>query len=63
MRALQANDLDGKTIASTDTSAVNVVKITFADGTFLDIWAEQAIHTTAGSIPGFFVEDENGTNA
>lgn len=55
MRALESSDLIGNVI-SVDTSAVNVIKITFSDNTTLDIWAEQAVYTTYGGIPGFFVE-------
>lgn len=59
MRALVASDLEGKTITSVDTTAVNVIKIMFTDGTSLDIWAEDAVYTPFGNIPGFSVEDQN----
>lgn len=57
MRALNEGDLAGKTIQAVDTSAVNVTKITFTDGSALEIWAETAVQTPYGSIPGFFVEE------
>jgi hypothetical protein len=59
MRALNEGDLAGKTIQSVDTSAVNVTRITFSDGSSLDIWAETAVQTQFGDIPGFFVEESN----
>lgn len=55
MREIRDTDLVGKTIKSINTSAVNVLRITFTDDTTLELWAEQAVNTNAGSIPGIFV--------
>lgn len=58
-RKVEPKDLEGKTIApgGVDTSCVNVIKLTFADGTKLDLWAEDAVWTPAGNIPGILVDD------
>lgn len=56
MREVRDTDLIGKTIMSIDAGAVNVLKLTFTDGTTLDLWAEQAIHTSDGDIPGIFTD-------
>ena len=58
-RKVEARDFEGKTIApgGVDSSCVNVVKLTFTDGTKLDLWAEDALYTEAGCIPGIFVDD------
>lgn len=60
-RKVEARDFEGKTIApgGVDSSCVNVVKLTFTDGTKLDLWAENAVYTTVGYIPGIFVDDPN----
>lgn len=34
------NSFVGKTIVSVDTTAINVVKLTFSDGSEKEIWAE-----------------------
>ena len=57
MRKLEDKDMVGKTIQSMENTAVNVVKLTFTDGTKLELWAEQAVYTAGGSIPGIFAED------
>ena len=57
MRNIEEKDLVGKTIKSIDASSVNVLKLTFTDDTKLELWAEQAVHTTCGDIPGIFAED------
>jgi hypothetical protein len=57
MRNIEEKDLVGKTIKSIDASSVNVLKLTFTDGTKLELWAEQAVHTNFGDIPGIFAED------
>jgi hypothetical protein len=57
MRKIRDTDLVGKTVKSMDVSDINVVRLTFADDTVLDVWAENVIHTYAGSIPGIFVDD------
>ncbi len=57
MRHLQETDLVGKTIARLDTTAVNHVTIFFTDGTSVGLWAEDAVMTQYGNIPGIFIED------
>lgn len=57
MRDIKENDLVGKTIQSIDHTSVNVLKLTFTDGTKLELWAEQAVSTNFGDIPGIFAED------
>jgi hypothetical protein len=61
MRKANQTDLVGKTIQSIDNDSFNYLRLNFSDGTSLELWAEQAVHTSAGSIPGIFVEeDSNG---
>jgi hypothetical protein len=65
MRKVEASDLVGKTIKSIDNQSVNVLKLTFSDDTTLELWAEDAVHTQFGNIPGIFAEaptanDEQG---
>lgn len=57
MRKATDADLVGKTIKSFDNKAVNVLKLSFTDGTELELWAEDAVYTTAGNIPGIYVDD------
>lgn len=57
MREVKETDLVGKTIKSIDNKSVNVLKLEFTDGTKLELWAEQAISTQFGDIPGIFAED------
>jgi len=57
MREVKESDLVGKTIQSIDNSSVNVLKLTFTDGTKLELWAEDAVHTQFGNIPGIFAEE------
>lgn len=57
MREVKESDLVGKTIKSIDTSAVNVLKLEFTDGSKLELWAEDAVHTRFGNIPGIFAEE------
>lgn len=57
MRHLQETDLVGKTVVKLDTTAVNCVTIFFADGTSAKLWAEDAVMTPYGNIPGIFIED------
>lgn len=40
MRKLTKDDLLGKTIESVDVESVNVLKLTFTDGTSLELWVE-----------------------
>lgn len=56
MRTVEKKDLVGKTIVAFDHSSVNLLKLMFSDGTTLELWAEQAVTTSAGSIPGIFVD-------
>jgi hypothetical protein len=61
MRKANQTDLVGKTIQSIDNDSFNYLRLNFSDGTSLELWAEQAVHTSVGSIPGIFVEeDSNG---
>jgi hypothetical protein len=57
LRDIKDTDFVGKTVKSIDNKSVNVLKLTFADGTELELWAEMAVHISAGSIPGIFVDD------
>lgn len=50
-------DLIGKTIKSIDATSANVLKLTFSDDSTLELWAEDAVSTQYGNIPGIFVED------
>lgn len=56
-RKLEKKDLIGKTVRSFNNDSVNVVKLEFTDGSKLELWAEDAVSTPAGSIPGIFVDD------
>ncbi|HEY5268169.1 MAG TPA: hypothetical protein VII94_03465 [Candidatus Saccharimonadales bacterium] len=56
MRKIKRSDLVGKTIQRISNRSVNVLKLTFSDGTKLELWAEDAISTPMGSIPGIFAE-------
>jgi len=58
MRKIKDTDLVGKTVQSIDAKSVNVLKITFTDNTTLELWAEDAVRTSAGSIPGIFVDED-----
>lgn len=57
MRKVTDSDLVGKTIKAIDSHAVNVVRLYFTDDTVLDLYAEEAINTIAGPIPGIFTDD------
>jgi hypothetical protein len=57
MRKVEKSDLEGKTIKSVDNQAVNVLTLTFTDNSKLELTAEDAVHTIAGSIPGIFVSE------
>lgn len=59
LRKLNQQDLVGKSIKSFDNTSVNVVKLTFTDETTLELWADEAVSTLAGMVPGIFVEDEH----
>ena len=62
MRKIIATDLVGKTIESIDNTSVNVLSLTFSDGTTLDLWAQDAVWTRSGYIPGIFVESPEYIN-
>ncbi len=57
MRKIQDSDVVGKTIKSVENDSVNVLRLTFTDGTTVELWAEDAVYTPMGNIPGIFVED------
>jgi hypothetical protein len=63
MREIQPSDLIGKTIKSIDHTCVNVLSLTFSDDSVLELWAEDAINTQFGSIPGIFVGDSLKDNS
>jgi hypothetical protein len=56
MREIRETDLVGKTIQSINNDCVNVLKLMFTDGTELELWAETAVRTFAGEIPGIYVD-------
>jgi hypothetical protein len=56
-RKAELKDFEGKTISGVDSSSVNVLKLSFTDGTALELWAEDVLYTEAGYIPGIFVDD------
>lgn len=62
MRKIVDADLVGKTVKSIDNNAVNVLKLSFTDGTHLELWAEDAVYTPAGNIAGIFAEDSEPVN-
>lgn len=62
MRQITDTDLVGKTIKSIDNSSVNVVKLTFTDDSVVELWAEPALETNMGWIPGIFIEDNPDPN-
>jgi hypothetical protein len=66
MREIKDSDLVGKTIQTIDNSSINVLKLTFTDGSKLELVAyddlcrsfpEQTTSTPFEDIPGFFVEE------
>jgi hypothetical protein len=63
MRKIETSDLVGKTIRSIEHNSVNVLKLTFTDGTTLELWAEDAVYTPYGNIAGFYVEDHTDERA
>ena len=56
-REIKSSDLVGKTIRGITNQGVNCVEIRFTDDTSITLWAEQAISTSVGDIPGIFVDD------
>ena len=60
MRKVKDTDLVGKTVKSIDAVPANVLTLFFTDGTSLELWAEDAVYTEYGNIPGILVEDGNG---
>ncbi len=61
MRKIQDTDVVGKTVQSIENSSVNVLRLVFTDGSTVELWAEDAVHTQFGSIPGIFVDDSTPT--
>jgi len=59
MRKLKAEDLVGKKIIKADCSCTNITKLTFEDGSKLDVWYELAIAVGSAYIPGAFVDGED----
>jgi len=57
LRKVKRSDLVGKTVKSFNHSGVNVLKLTFTDGTKLELWADDAVSSQYGSIPGIFVDE------
>lgn len=57
MRRVEPTDVVGKTIESIENSSINVLRLKFTDGTSVELWAEDAVYTPAGNIPGIFVDD------
>lgn len=53
MREIKPEDLVGKTITEINTECVNVLHLTFSDGTHFSIWAE----TGSCSIPHLLTDD------
>jgi hypothetical protein len=58
MRDIKDSDLVGKTIKSIDTSACNVLKLTFSDNSSLEIWTDTH-WVGSGNLPYFYVEDNS----
>lgn len=57
LRKIRETDLVGKTIKSIEHDAANVLKLTFTNGSTLELWAEDVVRTNFGSIPGILVQD------
>ena len=57
MRKIKKEDLVGKTIVEVENASVNHLVLKFSDGTKVELWAEDAVNTIAGSIPGIFIDD------
>jgi hypothetical protein len=57
MRKIKKEDLVGKTIVEVENASVNHLVLKFSDGTKAELWAEDAVNTIAGSIPGIFIDD------
>ena len=57
MRKIQDTDIVGKAVQSIQNDSVNVLRLTFTDGTSVELWAEDAVYTPMGNIPGIFVDD------
>jgi hypothetical protein len=58
MRPVRDSEMVGKTIKSISNKSCNVLTIYFTDETFIELWAEDAVHTPHGNIPGIFVNDD-----
>lgn len=57
LRKINNGDLIGKTIKSIDNSAVNVLELSFTDGSKLQLWAEAVMTISAGTVYGILVEE------
>lgn len=58
LRKLKEDDLLGKPgVNRVECDAINSLRIFFTDNSFIELWAEDAVHTPAGYIPGIFIED------
>ena len=58
LRKVKPKDLVGKTIQEVDNDCTNVLKLKFTDGSKAELWAEDAVQTSYGNIPGIFIEDK-----
>ncbi len=61
LRPIQQEDLTGKSIKEIDCNSINYLKLTFSDNTILELYAENAVYTPCGNIPGILVEDSSLT--
>lgn len=59
LRKLEDSDIVGKTVASIYQTSVNVVKLTFTDGTTLELWGELVPIGSRDHVGGIFVEDHS----
>lgn len=57
LRKLENKDIVGKTVSAIDNKSVNVLKLSFTDGTSIELWTETAVNTSAGVIYGIYVDD------
>jgi hypothetical protein len=57
MRKITESDLVGKTVKSIDNSSVNVLRLIFTDDSKLELWADDAVATQYGNVPGIFVDE------
>lgn len=55
MKPVEMQELVGKTIANIDDDCVNVIKLTFTDGSKYSLWSECA----RDGFPYTYLEEEN----